>query len=78
MAPPLPIWLRSPDQALGYGTKSSGHPRGSGLGLSLVKSFVELHGGRVEIASEPDAGTRITCHLPVSAHGAREAAQRDT
>ncbi len=60
------------------GTKSSGHPRGSGLGLSLVKSFVELHGGRVEIASEPEAGTRITCHLPVSAHGAREAAQSDT
>ena len=38
---------------------------GSGLGLSLVKSFVELHGGRVELASEVDSGTEITCYLPL-------------
>ncbi|MDR3424070.1 MAG: PAS-domain containing protein [Alphaproteobacteria bacterium] len=44
---------------------------GAGLGLSLVKSFIELHGGRVEIASTPDQGTRVTCFIPVKA---REAA----
>ena len=49
------------------GGKAAGRIHGSGLGLSLVKSFVELHGGRVEIASEPEAGTRITCHLPLKA-----------
>ncbi len=37
---------------------------GAGLGLSLVKSFVELHGGDVEIESEPDKGTAIVCRLP--------------
>ncbi|MDX2027512.1 MAG: ATP-binding protein [Alphaproteobacteria bacterium] len=37
---------------------------GAGLGLSLVKSFVELHGGRIEIASEVNQGTRISCWLP--------------
>ena len=37
---------------------------GAGLGLSLVKSFVELHGGEVEIESEPDEGTAIVCRLP--------------
>ncbi|RDD60403.1 PAS domain-containing protein [Ferruginivarius sediminum] len=43
-----------------------GHPRksGAGLGLSLVKSLVELHGGRVELESAPDHGTRVTCILP--------------
>jgi signal transduction histidine kinase len=39
---------------------------GAGLGLPLVKSFVELHGGRVELASEPGKGTRITCWLPAA------------
>ncbi len=40
---------------------------GAGLGLSLVKCFVELHGGRIEIASEADKGTRVTCYIPVHA-----------
>ncbi|MBO6782662.1 MAG: PAS-domain containing protein [Alphaproteobacteria bacterium] len=37
---------------------------GAGLGLSLVKSFVELHGGEVELSSEPDEGTAIRCRMP--------------
>lgn len=41
--------------------------RGAGLGLSLVRSFVELHGGWVTLESAPDMGTRVTCHLPMSA-----------
>ncbi len=39
--------------------------QGAGLGLSLVKRFVELHGGRVELSSPPGRGTAITCHLPI-------------
>lgn len=38
--------------------------RGAGLGLSIVRSFVELHGGRVEIDSAPGKGTRATCIFP--------------
>ncbi len=37
---------------------------GAGLGLSLVKSFIELHGGSVELESEPDVGTKVVCSLP--------------
>ena len=37
---------------------------GAGLGLSLVKSLVELHGGTVTIESVPDHGTTVRCHLP--------------
>ncbi|MFA5041527.1 MAG: ATP-binding protein [Bdellovibrionales bacterium] len=40
---------------------------GAGLGLSLVKSFVELHGGRIEITSTPHQGTRVTCFIPIHA-----------
>jgi signal transduction histidine kinase len=39
---------------------------GAGLGLSLVKSLVELHGGSVTIESASGCGTKITCQLPVS------------
>ena len=41
-----------------------GSAPGLGLGLSLVKSFVELHSGRVEFISRPGAGTRVLCYLP--------------
>ncbi len=51
---------------------------GAGLGLSLVKSFIELHGGRVELDSAPDAGTRVTCYLPTHAEGAEAASAAGT
>ena len=38
--------------------------RGLGLGLSLVRKFVELHGGRVSASSATGEGTRITATLP--------------
>ena len=41
---------------------------GAGLGLSLVKSLIELHGGSVSIESTPGSGTTILCRLPVSGH----------
>jgi len=37
---------------------------GAGLGLSLVRSFIELHGGKVQLKSIEGAGTTVTCMLP--------------
>lgn len=48
------------DAALG------GEKSGAGLGLSLVKSFIALHGGTVEVKSPPGRGTTITCRVPAA------------
>lgn len=45
---------------------SGGRRRGPGLGLSIVKSFVELHGGSVEIHSAVGEGTTVVCTLPLT------------
>jgi len=37
---------------------------GTGLGLSLVKNFVELHGGSVILESALEKGTKVTCVFP--------------
>lgn len=39
--------------------------RGAGLGLSLVKNIIELHGGHVSIESEEDKGTTVRLNLPL-------------
>ena len=49
--------------------------RGVGLGLSIVRSFVELHGGRVELVSAPGRGTRVTCTFPRGGDARLEAAE---
>jgi signal transduction histidine kinase len=40
--------------------------QGTGLGLPLAKSMLELHGGRLEIVSTPGVGTQVTAWLPPS------------
>ena len=43
----------------------SGQEQGApGLGLALVKAIIELHGGWVDLESEPGVGAAFTCHLP--------------
>jgi PAS domain-containing protein/anti-sigma regulatory factor (Ser/Thr protein kinase) len=44
----------------------SGRQSGAGLGLSLVKRLIELHGGRVMLQSTAGEGTHVTCVIPAT------------
>ncbi len=39
---------------------------GAGLGLSLVRSIVEIHGGQVQVHSVPGEGSTFTIYLPIA------------
>jgi len=49
-----------------YRGDESRSQQGLGLGLSVVKSIVEVHGGYVEVSSEPGVGSTFTVYLPQS------------
>ena len=47
-----------------YRVDSSRSSQGTGLGLALVKSITDLHGGSVAVASEVDRGTTVALTFP--------------
>ena len=55
-------------------TAGSRH-RGVGLGLSIVRSLVALHGGMVSLTPAQGGGTLVTCIFPLEAGASRDAAE---
>ncbi len=49
-----------------YRVDSSRTSGNTGLGLAISKAIVEAHGGQIEVASQPNAGTVFTVRLPVA------------
>ena len=47
-----------------YRADKSSSVQGSGLGMTIFKEIIDLHGGTVELRSAPGAGTEITMLLP--------------
>ena len=54
-------------RATSFDSFVSGDQRGAGLGLALVKHFVDLHGGTVGMKPVEGGGLEVTCWLPAQA-----------
>ena len=64
----------TPEQLKNFGERfwradTSGKVPGTGLGISIVKEIVELHGGAMQVESEFARGTRVTLWLPAESAG---------
>lgn len=53
------------------GHSSEGRQRGAGLGLAIVRAFVNLHGGTVTMEERQPKGTRVIVNLPANASAAQ-------
>lgn len=56
--------LAAEQRATSFDSFTSGDQRGAGLGLALVKHFVDLHGGSVGMKPVEGGGLEVTCWLP--------------
>jgi len=53
------------DRFFHYGTPGNITGQSTGIGLTIVKEFVKLHGGYIKLESEPDKGSSFTIMLPL-------------
>jgi two-component system phosphate regulon sensor histidine kinase PhoR len=53
-----------------YRASTAGERPGAGLGLAMVRHFVEAHGGRIQVTERAGGGSVFMVTLPVSAGGA--------
>lgn len=51
-------------QAFHRGSNAGRLKEGMGLGLTIARDLVQAHGGKIEVSSQPDAGSRFAIFLP--------------
>ena len=56
--------IQEPFEHGGQAAEGSQHTKGAGLGLTLVKAFAELHGGKLTLTSQLGEGFKATVTLP--------------
>ena len=53
----------------GGGNENQYAGSGSGIGLHLVKEYVDLHDGKISVTSRPDDGSTFSVYIPIDLHG---------
>ena len=48
--------------------KSTGHIKGTGVGLSIAKEFILAHGGRIDVTDNQPTGAHLTLSLPLESY----------
>ena len=48
--------------------KSTGHIKGTGVGLSIAKEFILAHGGRIEVTDHQPTGAHLSLRLPLQSY----------
>ena len=66
------------DRFFQHETSSSILNQGSGIGLSITKEFVKMHGGEIKVESEPDFGSIFTVSLNLISAGPKGEEQNST
>ena len=59
-----------------YRGRNTTNEKGIGLGLSLVKQVVDLHGGRIEVRSELGQGSIFSIRIPVGLEKSRDGGEK--
>ena len=55
------------------GAERTGSDKGAGMGLAIVSSIVEVHGGTLDLEALPDGGLHVVVTLPLAVMPTAEA-----
>ncbi|WP_455199837.1 ATP-binding protein, partial [Kaarinaea lacus] len=48
--------------------KSTGHIKGTGVGLSIAKEFIQAHGGQIDVTDNKPTGAHLSLRLPLQSY----------
>ena len=57
--------------------KSTGHIKGTGVGLSIAKEFIQAHGGQIDVTDNQPSGAHMSLRLPLQSYNEEQIVDED-